>query len=268
LLEPNDRVLVAVSGGKDSHAMLYLLREIQKRAPFRFSLVAVNVDQGHPGFPKRLLPEYFESQGYDYEIVEEDTYSVVTEKVPEGKTYCSLCSRLRRGILYTVGKRLGATKIALGHHRDDMVETLLLNLFYSGQTKAMPPRLLSDDGESVVIRPLAYCAEEDIARFAEQKAFPIVPCDLCGSQEELKRKRVKRLLDELTAENPTVRANVFAALANVKPTHLLDKGLTARLGIDTTRPADRAAPAPPLDQVEPVSAVSRDGAVHRLRILS
>src|SRR6185312_6940726 len=171
LLEPNDRVLVAVSGGKDSHAMLYLLREIQKRAPFRFSLVAVNVDQGHPGFPKRLLPEYFESQGYDYEIVEEDTYSVVTEKVPEGKTYCSLCSRLRRGILYTVGKRLGATKIALGHHRDDMVETLLLNLFYSGQTKAMPPRLLSDDGESVVIRPLAYCAEEDIARFAEQKAF-------------------------------------------------------------------------------------------------
>jgi tRNA 2-thiocytidine biosynthesis protein TtcA len=262
LLEPNDRVLVAVSGGKDSHAMLYLLREIQKRAPFPFSLVAVNVDQGHPGFPRRLLPDYFEAEGYDYRILEEDTYSIVKEKVPEGKTYCSLCSRLRRGILYTAGKALGATKIALGHHRDDLVETLLLNLFYSGQTKSMPPRLLSDDGESVVIRPLAYCAEEDIARFAAAKAFPIIPCDLCGSQEELKRKRVKRLVDELTAENPKVRANLFAALGNVRPTHLLDRELSAQLGLSTARDA-----TPPLESKND-GAVERDGAVHRLRIVS
>jgi tRNA 2-thiocytidine biosynthesis protein TtcA len=266
LLEPNDRVLVAVSGGKDSHAMLYLLRQIQRRAPFDFSIIAVNVDQGHPGFPERLLPEYFEAEGYDYEIIKEDTYSVVTEKVPEGKTYCSLCSRLRRGILYTAGKRLGATKIALGHHRDDLVETLLLNLFYSGQIKAMPPRLLSDDGESIVIRPLAYAAEADLAAFAEAKGFPIIPCDLCGSQEELKRKRVKRLVDELMADNPKVRANLFAALGNVRPTHLLDKELTEKLGLVTERhPASQAPihaepPAPPLTR--------GDDGVHRLRILS
>jgi tRNA 2-thiocytidine biosynthesis protein TtcA len=262
LLEPNDRVMVAVSGGKDSHAMLYLLREVQKRAPFDFSIIAVNVDQGHPGFPKRLLPEYFASEGYEYRIVEEDTYSVVTEKVPEGKTYCSLCSRLRRGILYTTGKELGATKIALGHHRDDMTETLLLNLFYSGQMKAMPPRLLSDDGESIVIRPLAYCAEDDIAKFAQQKAFPIIPCDLCGSQAELKRKRVKRLVDELMAENPTVRANLFAALGNVRPTHLLDKELTAKLGISTERVGAPKGETPPLPLLE------SDGDVRRLRIVS
>jgi tRNA 2-thiocytidine biosynthesis protein TtcA len=231
LLEPNDKVMVAVSGGKDSHALLYLLRAIARRAPFRFSIIAVNVDQGHPGFPKDVLPRYFEGESIEYRIVEEDTYSVVKSKVPEGKTYCSLCSRLRRGILYTVASELGATKIALGHHRDDAIETLFLNLFYSGQLKAMPPRLRSDDGRHVVIRPLIYSSEADIAAFAEAKAFPIVPCDLCGSQEQLQRKQVKRLLDDLETKNPNVRRNVLAALGNVRPTHLLDADLRGKLGL-------------------------------------
>ncbi|MFO7179793.1 MAG: tRNA 2-thiocytidine(32) synthetase TtcA [Pseudomonadota bacterium] len=248
LLEPGDRVLVAVSGGKDSHALLYLLREIQRRAPFPFSLVAVNVDQGHPGFPKRLLPEYFEREGYEYRIVEEDTYSVVKSKIPENKTYCSLCSRLRRGILYTVAVELGATKIALGHHRDDAIETLLLNLFYAGQIKSMPPRLVSDDGRNVVVRPLIYASEADLAAFAEQKRFPIVPCDLCGSQEHLHRKRMKQLVAELSRENPHVPNNLFAALGNVRPSHLLDTRLRAALAdaaVATDEPAD-AAPVVPL----------------------
>jgi tRNA 2-thiocytidine biosynthesis protein TtcA len=243
LLEPGDRVLVAVSGGKDSYAMLYLLREIQRRAPFDFSLLAVNIDQGHPGFPSHVLPEYFEREGYAHRIVQEDTYSVVKEKVPEGKTYCSLCSRLRRGILYTLASEVGATKIALGHHRDDVIETLLLNLFYAGQLKAMPARLRSDDGRNVVIRPLAYCAEEDLRTFAEEKAFPIIPCDLCGSQDNLQRKQVKILLDELNRKNPHVRRNLFAALANVRPTHLYDPALRAAFGLD----GDDARPEPATD---------------------
>ncbi len=240
LLEPGDRVMVAVSGGKDSHALLHLLREIARRAPFKFSLVAVNVDQGHPGFPQTLLPEYFKREGYDFEIVTEDTYSIVKEKVPAGKTTCSLCSRLRRGILYTTASRLGATKIALGHHRDDVIETLLLNLFFSGQTKAMPPRLRSDDGRHVVIRPLVYAAEADLAAFAEEREFPIIPCDLCGSQEQLQRKRVKALLASLEAENPNVRRNLLAALGNVRPTHLLDHGLRAKLGLVEANESDDA----------------------------
>src|ERR1700742_2009317 len=177
LLGAGGRVVVAVSGGKDSHAMLYLLRQIQRRAPFEFSLIAVNIDQGHPGFPQNVLPEYFEREGYEYKIVQEDTYSVVKEKVPEGKTYCSLCSRLRRGILYTLAAELGCTKIALGHHRDDVIETLMLNLLYSGQLKAMPARLRSDDQRNVVIRPLVYASEAELQEFAEKKAFPIIPCD-------------------------------------------------------------------------------------------
>jgi tRNA 2-thiocytidine biosynthesis protein TtcA len=241
LLEPGDRVMVAVSGGKDSHALLHLLREIKRRAPFDFSLVAVNVDQGHPGFPKQVLPDFFRSEGYDFEIVEEDTYSVVQEKVPAGKTTCSLCSRLRRGILYTTASRLGATKIALGHHRDDVIETLLLNLFFSGQTKAMPPRLRSDDGRHVVIRPLVYSAESDLEAFATEQAFPIIPCDLCGSQEQLQRKRIKALLSGLEAEHPNVRRNLLAALGNVRPTHLLDHDLRKKLGLIEASESDDAA---------------------------
>jgi tRNA 2-thiocytidine biosynthesis protein TtcA len=231
LIEPGDRVMVAVSGGKDSHALLYLLRQIQKRAPFEFSLFALNVDQGHPGFPERVLPEYFEREGYEYKIVKEDTYSVVKEKIPEGKTFCSLCSRLRRGILYTQAVELGATKIALGHHRDDVIETLLLNLLYSGQLKAMPARLRSDDGRNVVIRPLVYLSEAELQEFADAKAFPIIPCDLCGSQENLQRKQIKNLLNDLDAKNPLVRKNVFAALGNVRLSHLYDVELRNALGV-------------------------------------
>ncbi len=252
LLEPGDRVMVAVSGGKDSHAMLYLLRELQKRAPFDFSLFALNVDQGHPGFPSELLPEYFEREGYEYVIVKEDTYSVVTEKIPEGKTFCSLCSRLRRGILYTQAEKLGATKIALGHHRDDVIETLMLNVLYAGQLKAMPARLRSDDGRNVVIRPLVYAAEAELSALAELKQFPIIPCDLCGSQDNLKRKQVKQLLTTLNDENPTVRANVFAALGNVRPSHLFDVGLRQALGVDEAH--EEAAPG---TNVIPLTALRR-----------
>jgi tRNA 2-thiocytidine biosynthesis protein TtcA len=243
LLEPNDRVMVAVSGGKDSLSMLHLLRETSRRAPFPFTLIAVNLDQGHPGFPKHVLPEYFEKEGYEYEIIERDTYSVVKEKVPEGKTYCSLCSRFRRGILYDVAQELGCTKIALGHHRDDVIETLLLNLFYSGQMKAMPPRLRSDDGRNVVIRPLVYSSECDLVEFAEEKQFPIIPCDLCGSQDNLQRKKVKELLNRLSDENPHVRGNLFAALSNVRPSHLMDVEVRRRFGVDEAiEGEDRARP--------------------------
>jgi tRNA 2-thiocytidine biosynthesis protein TtcA len=232
MIGPGDRVMACVSGGKDSFAMLHLLRELQRRAPFDFSIVAVNLDQKQPGFPGHVIPEFMEAQGYEYRVVERDTYSVVIDKIEAGKTYCSLCSRLRRGILYDVAVELGATRIALGHHRDDIIETLLLNLFYSGQLKAMPPILRSDDGRNTVIRPLAYCVEEEIAEYAELMRFPIIPCDLCGSQENLQRKKVKALLATLHAENPKVKGNLLAALGNVKPTHLLDRDLWANLGLD------------------------------------
>jgi tRNA 2-thiocytidine biosynthesis protein TtcA len=224
LIEPGDHILVGVSGGKDSYTLLDLLRQLQQRAPFEFTFVAVNIDQGHPGFPRHVLEEYMAREGHPAEFVIEDTYSVVKEKVPEGKTYCSLCSRLRRGILYTTARRLGANKIALGHHRDDLTVTLLLNLLYSGQIKAMPPRLLSDDGDNIVIRPLCYSSEEDIAEYARLREFPILPCDLCGSQDNLKRQRVKQLIAELHAENPNVRGNLFAALSNVRTSHLMPPG--------------------------------------------
>jgi tRNA 2-thiocytidine biosynthesis protein TtcA len=230
MIADGDRVMVCVSGGKDSYTMLYLLRELSRRAPVRFEIVVINVDQGHPGYPADRLRRYMREEGYDFTMIEEDTYSVVKEKIPEGKTYCSLCSRLRRGILYTTARRLGCTKIALGHHRDDILQTLLLNLFFAGQLAAMPPKLVSEEGH-VVIRPLAYCAEEDIAAFAAAKAFPILPCDLCGSQENLQRKIVGRMLDDLEREHPGIKNVMLAALQNVRPSHLLDKDLWRTLGL-------------------------------------
>ncbi|MEY4543861.1 MAG: hypothetical protein RL685_56 [Pseudomonadota bacterium] len=229
LIEPGDHILVAISGGKDSYTMLDLLRQLQARVPFHFSFVAVNIDQGHPGYPLHVLQGYLEQEKYPYEIVQEDTYSVVKAKVPEGKTYCSLCSRLRRGILYTTARRLRCNKIALGHHRDDLTETLLMNLLYAGAIKAMPPRLVSDDGENIVIRPLCTSSEEDIAEYARLRAYPILPCDLCGSQDNMMRQRVKRMIGELHAENPHVRGNLFAALSNVRSSQLFPAKAEAKL---------------------------------------
>ncbi len=225
LIEPGDRIMVAMSGGKDSYAMLALLRQIEKRVPFSFSMVAVNLDQGHPGFPAHRLEAFLHEQGYDYRMLKQDTYSVVLDLVPQGKTACSLCSRLRRGALYAAAVELGCNKIALGHHRDDVIETLLLNLFFAGQVKSMAPRLLSDDGRNIVIRPLLYCAEEDIAQFALEQRFPILPCNLCGSQPNLQRQKVKELLRSMQQENNNIKGNLMAALGNIVPSHLLDKSL-------------------------------------------
>jgi tRNA 2-thiocytidine biosynthesis protein TtcA len=230
MLDDGDRVMVCVSGGKDSYTMLHLLRDLAKRAPVRFELVVVNIDQGHPGYPADRLRGYMRAEGYDFRMIEEDTYSIVTEKIPAGRTYCSLCSRLRRGILYRVARELGCTKIALGHHRDDILQTLLLNLFFSGQLAAMPPKLVSQEGH-VVIRPLAYCAEEDIAAYAKEKAFPILPCDLCGSQDNLQRKIVGSMLNDMEEKHPGIKAVMLAATQNVRASQLLDKDLWRALGV-------------------------------------
>lgn len=225
MIEDGDRIMVCLSGGKDSYTLLSVLQSLQQSAPIRFSLVAVNLDQKQPGFPEHILPEYLEKLGVEYKIVEENTYGIVKEKIPEGKTTCSLCSRLRRGILYRTATELDATKIALGHHRDDILQTLFLNMFYGGKLKGMPPKLMSDDGKHVVIRPLAYCREKDIERFAEAKGFPIIPCNLCGSQPNLQRQVIKDLLRDWDKRYPGRIETMFRATQNVVPSHLCDTEL-------------------------------------------
>ncbi|MBH24313.1 MAG: tRNA 2-thiocytidine(32) synthetase TtcA [Myxococcales bacterium] len=225
LIEEGDRIMVCVSGGKDSWAMLHLLERARRVAPIPFTLFAFHLDQGHPGFPTEVLRGYLEEHGFEYVIHAQDTYSIVKEKLKPNQTTCSLCSRLRRGIIYNQAQALGATKIALGHHRDDLIETLLLNIFYSGQLKAMPPKLFSDDRRNTVIRPLAYCPEEWIVEYAQLRGFPIIPCTLCSTQDNLQREAMGRLLDRLSAMNPNVRGSAFTALSNVVTTHLLDRDL-------------------------------------------
>jgi tRNA 2-thiocytidine biosynthesis protein TtcA len=225
MIEDGDLVMVCLSGGKDSYTLLDMLLSLKRRAPVHFELVAVNLDQKQPDFPVEVLPRYLQDLGVPYRIVEEDTYSVVKRVIEPGKTMCGLCSRLRRGVLYRVASELGATKVALGHHRDDIVETLFLNMFYGGRMKAMPPKLLSDDGRHVVIRPLAYCAESDIARYARGRGFPIIPCKLCGSQDNMKRREVKAMLAKWEQEDPGRSDRLFRSLQNVTASHLADRDL-------------------------------------------
>ncbi|GAA3906595.1 tRNA 2-thiocytidine(32) synthetase TtcA [Halomonas cibimaris] len=225
MIEEGDKIMVCLSGGKDSYTMLDMLRSLQRSAPVRFSLVAVNLDQKQPGFPEHVLPDYLDGLGVDYHILERDTYSVVKEKTPEGKTTCALCSRLRRGSLYGFAEEIGATKIALGHHREDILETLFLNMFFGGSLKAMPPKLLSDDAKNIVIRPLAYCKEADIAEYSRQMAYPIIPCNLCGSQPNMQRQNVKAMLDEWDKHYPGRLESMFKAVTNVAPSQLADRKL-------------------------------------------
>jgi len=225
MIEEGDTIMVCMSGGKDSYTLLEILRTLQKRAPINFRLIAMNLDQKQPGFPEHILPDYFKSIGIEYHIETQDTYSIVKEKIPEGKTTCSLCSRLRRGIIYRVAGELGANKIALGHHRDDMIETLFLNIFFGGKLKAMPPKLVTDKGDHVVIRPLAYCAEKDIASFARTMKFPIIPCNLCGAQENLQRQNIKEMLTAWERQYPGRSQSIFTAMQNVKSSHLMDSKL-------------------------------------------
>jgi len=225
MIEEGDRIMVCLSGGKDSYAMLDILMNLQKNAPIQFELIAVNLDQKQPGFPEHVLPAYLDKLDIEYHILEKDTYSIVTSKIPEGKTYCSLCSRLRRGTLYGFAEQIGATKVALGHHRDDIVETLFLNMFYQGKLKAMPPKLLSDDKKNVLIRPLAYCRESDLIALAELKQFPIIPCNLCGSQTGLQRNAVKDMLRQWERQFPGRIDAIFGAIKNVAPSQLADTEL-------------------------------------------
>jgi len=240
MIEESDVVMAAISGGKDSFAMLDILLKLQKAAPIDFKIIAVNLDQKQPGFPEHILPEYFESLNIPYYVVDKDTYSIVKEKVPEGKTTCSLCSRLRRGTLYSFAEKIGATKIALGHHMDDIVETLFLNMFHGARLKSMPPKLRSDDGRNTIIRPLSYCREKDLIQFAELRGYPIIPCNLCGSQENLQRQNMKAMLSEWDTMSPNRIENIFKSLKNVSPSQLADTQLFDfdNLPIDRTMAKD------------------------------
>ncbi len=238
MIEAGDKVMVCLSGGKDSFGMLEILRNLQKTAPIDFELIAVNLDQKQPGFPEHVLPEYLTEQGVPFHILEKDTYSIVTERVPENKTYCGLCSRLRRGSLYGFAQEIGATKIALGHHRDDIIETLFLNMFFGGKLKSMPPKLLSDDKKNIVIRPLAYCREDDLELLAEYKEFPIIPCNLCGSQEKLQRQLIKEMLQGWEKEYPGRLETIFSAIKNVAPSQLADTNLFDFTGLKLQRGED------------------------------
>ena len=234
MIEDGDKVMVCLSGGKDSYAMLSILMKLKESAPIHFDIVAVNLDQKQPGFPEHILPEYLDKLGIEYHIVEENTYGIVKEKVAEGKTTCSLCSRLRRAVLYKAAKNIGATKIALGHHRDDMIETLMLNMFYGGKMKAMPAKLVSDNGEHVVIRPLAFCKESELIQYSEFKKFPIIPCNLCGSQPNMQRQNIKRMLNDWHDQFPGRIESMFTAMQNVVPSHLCDSNLFDFKSINST----------------------------------
>ena len=235
MIQDGDLVMVCLSGGKDSYTLLDILSSLQRHAPINYELHAVNLDQKQPGFPEHVLPEYLENLGVTYKILEQDTYSIVTDKVPVGKTFCGLCSRLRRGILYNYAESIGANKIALGHHRDDIVETLFLNMFYGGKLKAMPPKLLSDDRRNIVIRPLAYCKEAEISRYAELAGFPIIPCNLCGSQDNLQRQAIKNMLQGWQREHPGRVETIFRAICNVSPSQLADSELFDFSGLEGVR---------------------------------
>lgn len=239
MIEAGDKVMVCLSGGKDSYAMLDILLSLQKAAPVDFELVAVNMDQKQPGFPEEILPNYLDKLGVPYYIVNKDTYSIVKSVVPEGKTTCGICSRLRRGTLYGFAEEIGATKVALGHHKDDIVETLFLNLFHGGRLKAMPPKLLADDKRNIIIRPLSYCREKDIARYAEEKLFPIIPCNLCGSQENLQRQNIKKMLSDWDKQSPGRTDNIFSALTKVSPSQLADASLYDFIGLTLDRSEDK-----------------------------
>jgi tRNA 2-thiocytidine biosynthesis protein TtcA len=225
MIEDGDKVMVCLSGGKDSYTLLDLLLHLQKVSPMNFDLIAVNLDQKQPGFPEHILPQYLSSINVPFKIVERDTYSIVVDKIPEGKTMCSLCSRLRRGVLYATAKELGCTKIALGHHREDIIETMFLNMFYAGKMEAMPPKYLTDNKEHIVIRPLAYCKEKDIELYAQHKQFPIIPCNLCGSQEGMQRQAIKNMLKEWDEKYPNRIESILKAMTNIAPSHMLDRNL-------------------------------------------
>ncbi|MDA5565142.1 tRNA 2-thiocytidine(32) synthetase TtcA [Cobetia sp. MMG027] len=258
MIRDGDKVMVCLSGGKDSYTMLDILMNLQRNAPVQFSLVAVNLDQKQPGFPEHVLPAWLESVGVEYHILERDTYSIVKEKVPEGKTTCGLCSRLRRGSLYGFATEIGATKIALGHHRDDILETLFLNMFFGGKLKTMPPKLLSDDQRHIVIRPLAYCRESDIEAYSTARQFPIIPCNLCGSQENLQRQVVKEMLQDWETQHPGRLETMFRAVTSVAPSHLADRELFDFAGLDEKRDRFQATRIDALDMGSEQAGMAED----------